>query len=366
MAEITIYRYDSPDGETISDSYAKTQSPNNNDPSVPKFKSAKEMADYLVANASYTFEKPSEGTTSTEGFFEGINKIMEGYSTNTDEVTIPDDLATPKQIEDLVPWLAGKGDLLDVYTDSYIETGSGDFAIAAVRASENYATYYPGITRDDGSIRMTETQYETTREGYFRVLLENGLNPTVFDSAGKVAELIAGDVDVPEFRTRIENTRTAFVDNPKANEIKSWYQANFGVDLSDNAVFAAALDPEVSRAILLNQIDQAELGAEAALRNLDLNTNQAQRLLQAGITEEGATRLFARSADAISRLSALSAKQGRKKVIDLGFTLETDVFQNPVEQREQAAILAQQASLSSASVGAAKTQGGAVAGLEEV
>ncbi len=29
-----------------------------------------------------------------------------------------------------------------------------------------------------------------------------------------------------------ENTRTAFVDNPKANEIKSWYQANFGVDLS--------------------------------------------------------------------------------------------------------------------------------------
>ncbi len=349
MAEITIYRYDSPDGETISDDYARTQSPNNNDPSVPKFKSAKEMADYLVANASYTFEKPSEGTTSTEGFFEGINKIMEGYSTNTDEVTIPDDLATPKQIEDLVPWLAGKGDLLDVYTDSYIETGSGDFAIAAVRASENYATYYPGITRDDGSIRMTETQYETTREGYFRVLLENGLNPTVFDSAGKVAELIAGDVDVPEFRTRIENT-----------------QANFGVDLSDNAVFAAALDPEVSRAILLNQIDQAELGAEAALRNLDLNTNQAQRLLQAGITEEGATRLFARSADAISRLSALSAKQGRKKVIDLGFTLETDVFQNPVEQREQAAILAQQASLSSASVGAAKTQGGAVAGLEEV
>ena len=102
MAEITIYRYDSPDGETISDDYARTQSPNNNDPSVPKFKSAKEMADYLVANASYTFEKPSEGTTSTEGFFEGINKIMEGYSTNTDEVTIPDDLATPKQIEDLV------------------------------------------------------------------------------------------------------------------------------------------------------------------------------------------------------------------------------------------------------------------------
>ena len=89
---------------------------------------------------------------------------------------------------------------------------------------------------------MTETQYEQTREGYFRVFLENGLNPTVFDAAGKFAELIAGDVSVPEFRTR-EKTRQAFIDNPIADEIKSYYSANFGIDMDDNAVLVAGLDP---------------------------------------------------------------------------------------------------------------------------
>ena len=117
-------------------------------------------------------------------------------------VDIPEFVPTPNQIESLVPWLAGKGDLLQVYTDAYIETGSGDFAIAAVRQSESYSTFYPGITRDDGSLRMNETQYESTREGFFRILLENGLNPTIFDGLGKVASLIAGDVSVPEFKTR--------------------------------------------------------------------------------------------------------------------------------------------------------------------
>ena len=310
---------------------------------------------------------PVSGLTSTQDFFDSLTAIFENYATPEDdeEIEIEEEILTPGQIEDLVPWLKGKGDLLQSYTDAYVETGNGDFAIASVRQSEDYNKYYPGITRDDGSLRMTETEYETTREGYFRILLENGLNPTVFDAMGKVAELIAGDVDVPEFRTRIETTRTAFVDNPKADEIKAYYQANFGVDLSDNAVFAAALDPDMSRSILMNQIDQAELGAEAALRNLDLNTNQAQRLLQAGITEEGATRLFARSADSISRLSALSASQGRKRAIDLDFVLESQVFQDPEEQRAEQQILAQQQSLSTAKTGARKTQGGAVAGLEE-
>ena len=292
--------------------------------------------------------------------------MMDNYGKQDDDVQdIPETVLTPKQIADLVPWLAGKGDLLQTYTNNYIETGSGDFAIAAVRQSEEYNKYYPGITRMDGSLRMNETQYEQTREGYFRILLENGLNPIVFDSAGKVAELIAGDVDVPEFRTRIEATRQAFVDNPKAAEIKAYYQTNFGVDLSDNAVFAAALDPLMSRSILLNQIDIAELGAEAALKNLDLNTEQARRLLQAGITEEGSIRLFARSAEAIKRLTALSAAQGRTAPINLQQQLDVQVFQDPTAQLTEQRILQQQASLSSLQTGAAKAQEGAVIGLEE-
>ena len=299
-----------------------------------------------------------------DDFFTKLNDAL-GRFGQPNPVDIPEFVPTPNQIESLVPWLAGKGDLLQVYTDAYIETGSGDFAIAAVRQSESYSTFYPGITRDDGSLRMNETQYESTREGFFRILLENGLNPTIFDGLGKVASLIAGDVSVPEFKTRVEQARAAFVDNPLAEEIKSYYTANFDINLSDNAVFAAALDPDMSIAILSNQIDQAEIGAEAALRNLDLNTTQAQRLLQAGITQQGASRLFARGADTIGTLNRLSRIQNRDVSFNVEDVIQSQVFQDPESIREQNLLIAQQASGSSVVLGAARTQSGAVAGLEE-
>ena len=137
------------------------------------------------------------------------------------------------------------------------------------------------------------------------------------------------------------------------------------MDLDDTAVLVAGLDPDMSVAILTNQIQQAELGAEAALRNLDLNTQQAQRLLQAGITQEGASRLFARSADKIGQLNRLSRQQGRNTPITLQDVLQTDVYQDPAAARQQQAIVAQQASLSSLQAGARRNQSGAVAGLEE-
>ena len=327
---------------------------------------SKEDLDRLLGEG-YSMTDPattSEGVTSNEDFFDKLESIFSDYG-KKDALETPEEVVTPAQIEDIVPWLAGKGSLLQTYTDSYIETGNATFAIGAVRASAEYAEFYPGIKRDDGSVRMTETQYEQTREGYFRVFLENGLNPTVFDAAGKFAELIAGDVSVPEFRTRVEKTRQAFIDNPIADEIKAYYSANFGIDMDDNAVLVAGLDPDMSVSILTNQISQAELGAEAALRNLDLNTQQAQRLLQAGITQEGASRLFARSADKIATLNRLSRQQSRTTPITLQDVLQSDVYQDPAAARQQQTILAQQASLSSLQAGARKTQGGAVAGLEE-
>lgn len=325
------------------------------------------ISENLVGNYDPTTEssQPTDAVTSNEDFFDRLEGIFADFGKASEPLDAPEEVFTPTQIEDVVPWLKGKGSLLQTYTDNYIETGNATFAISAVRASPDYKIFYPGIMRDDGSIRMNETQYEQTREGYFRVFLENGLNPTVFDAAGKFAELIAGDVSVPEFRTRVEKTRQAFIDNPIADEIKSYYSANFGMDLDDTAVLVAGLDPDMSVAILTNQIQQAELGAEAALRNLDLNTQQAQRLLQAGITQEGASRLFARSADKIGQLNRLSRQQGRNTPITLQDVLQTDVYQDPAAARQQQAIVAQQASLSSLQAGARRNQSGAVAGLEE-
>ena len=75
--------------------------------------------------------------------------------------------------------------------------------------------------------------------------------------------------------------------------------------------------------------------------------------------------MFARSADKIATLNRLSRQQSRTTPITLQDVLQSDVFQDPAAARQQQSILAQQASLSSLQTGARKTQGGAVAGLEE-
>lgn len=329
-----------------------------------------------LTTASTTASTTTSTTTSTtnnnlddddldlSGFFEKLNDTINNFATSSRDEE-PDFVPTPKQIEDLIPWLAGKGGLLQEYTNAYIETGNADFALAAVRNTEEYALYYPGIKRSDGSLRMNEAQYEQTREGYYRVLLENDLNPLVFEEAGKVASLISGDVTVSQFKTRIESARTAFRDNPIAEEIKAYYQANFNVNLTDNAIFAAALDPDISIAILQNRIAQSELGAEAALKNLDLTSEQAQRMLQAGITQSGGQRFFARASDYIQQLNRLRIAQGRTNEIDLQSVISSDISQDPAAQREQQRILQQQASQSSATVGAYRSQSGEVAGLLE-
>ena len=332
------------------------------------------IAENLFENESYGVTGTTSGTDMDKGdasptddlssFFTKLNETISsiGRQDREDEPTF---VPTPKQIEDIVPWLSGKGGLLQSYVDSYIETGNAEFALGAVRNTEEYALYYPGIKRVDGSLRMNEAQYEQVREGYYRILLENDLNPLVFEEAGKVSALIAGDVSVSEFKTRIESARTAFTDNPIAEEIKEYYSANFQIDLTDNAVFAASLDPDISISILQNQISQAQLGAEAALRNLDLTTEQAQRLLQAGITQSGGQRLFARASDYIQQLNRLRMAQGRPNEINLQDIINTEVQQDPAAQREQERILQQQASESSVVTGAFKNQQGQVAGLTE-
>ena len=361
MAQVTVYTADGQFSTTAND--------------TPREGEARSELERLLAGdipgregyVGGTQTAPSslpESFTSNQDFFGKLEDVMSNFGNNLSNEEI-EDVATPEQIEDLVPWLAGKGSLLQTYTDQYIETGSADFAIAAVRQSDEYASFYPGITRNDGSLRMSETQYEQTREGFFRILLENGLNPTVFDNAGKVSQLIQGDVSVAEFKTRVEQSRRAFKDNPIADQIKEYYSANFNVELSNDALFTAALDPDMSIGILTNQIDQAELGAEAALRNLDLSTTQAQRLIQAGITQEGSSRLFARGADAIGQLNKISRMQNRQTVIGLTDVIDAQVYQDPAAIREQGQILAQQQSASSMATGAARLQSGEVKGLTE-
>ena len=122
--------------------------------------------------------------------------------------------------------MRNKGNLLQVYVDTWAETGNDQLALQAVRDSDEYETYFPGNSRIDpttgeaAGIRYDEATYTALTDAYDRAFIEAGLNPDVFREAEVYPALVSGDVGSQELTSRINAAREAFIDNPLAEKLE--------------------------------------------------------------------------------------------------------------------------------------------------
>jgi len=202
----------------------------------------------------------------------------------------------------LLPWLPES--LIQIYADSFSETQNSDIAIAEVRKSPEYKVAFPKNVRDDGTVRLSEQDYAAVKESYGLTVEDYGLNAEYFDDT--FSELIEKGIAPNEFRARIEAARSGIVENLPA--VKDYYSTNFGMDLSDNQIFASIIDPTVGEAILEGRITQAQIGGEAASRGFDLSPEEVQALEKAGLTQSQARQLFAAAETEVPRLAALTRR----------------------------------------------------------
>lgn len=277
---------------------------------------------------------------------------------------------TVEQAGQLVPFMRNKGNLLQIYVDTWAETGNDQLALQAVRDSDEYETYFPGNTRIDPStgqesgIRYTEAQYTALTDAYDRAFIEAGLNPDVFREAEVYSALVAGDVGSEELTFRINSARLAFVDNPLAEEVRAYYSQNFDIEMTDSALLASALDPSVGEDILRKNISVAQIGAEASAKAFDITLQESERLYQLGVTGSKAAQLFSQAETLLGQVESLAAAQGRQQ-LGISEYLQAEAFGSPQQQQRFRNILAQQATESAAVLGARRTQQGAVTGLTE-
>ena len=277
---------------------------------------------------------------------------------------------TVEQAGQLVPFMRNKGNLLQTYVDTWAETGNDQLALQAVRDSDEYETYFPGNYRIDPStgqqagIRYTEAQYTALTDAYDRAFIEAGLNPDVFRDAEVYPALVAGDVGSQELTARINSARQAFIDNPLAEEVRAYYAQNFDIEMTDSALLASALDPSVGEGIINKNIAVAQIGAEASAKAFDITLQESERLYQLGVTGTKAAQLFSQAETLLGRVETLAAAQGREQ-LGISEYLQAEAFGSPQESQRFRNILAQQATESSAVLGARRTQQGAVTGLTE-
>jgi len=267
--------------------------------------------------------------------------------------------STFEQAKGLYPYLDER--LVRLFLNKYAESGNERLALAEMRADPIMAEIYPGIKRNDGSLRMTEQEYVAAVDNMKATVRTYNLNPNEF--ADDIAQAISGDVSPLEFRQRMEAGYEGVVNN--IPQVKQAYLENFGIDLPDESIFAMFVSPNVSTKILEGQIRASQVIGEAENAGLGGITAQVgQSLVQQGLTQEGARKGFGQAALTLEGLQGAAARQGRRGPTASEYVEATQLGQAE-ELKNLQNITSQIQSESAAILGAARTQTGQVVGLEE-
>tara|TARA_B100001939_G_scaffold109334_1_gene94486 strand:+ start:7782 stop:8606 length:825 start_codon:yes stop_codon:yes gene_type:complete len=243
----------------------------------------------------------------------------------------------------LFPYLPDE--VINKYVDYYAESDRNiDVALGKLRQDPVYDDYFPGNKRADRTVRYNEAEYLAVKESYKLSLEDYGLNPELFDDT--FSNLIAGDVSPSEFKGRID----VVFEGIKSNipQVKEFYSANYGIDLTDEAIFASAIKPELGEQILNKQVAVSQIGGEARRAGFGdiISLEKAQELQAAGITQAQARQLFQEAQLEVPRIQELQARGGREveDVFGVEDFTEAAVFRSPEELEQVRVLEAEEAS----------------------
>lgn len=245
------------------------------------------------------------------------------------------------------PWMPVE--LIDVWYQEFLSLGGSSVPGSAENAAEiirqdpkyrkQYDSYFPGNRRDDGSLRLYEEAYRSRIQGYENALLGVGVNPERFSD--KFPGLISGDVTITELTNRVEDRYERIKDG--LTEIRDYYAANFAMDMTDSAIVASFLDPDIGDAILERRIAISEIGGEAAIRGFGLELEASRSLQQAGVSRPDAQNLFGQAATDVPVLDVLARRHNDPDDdFDIFEFTRASVFDDPEERRRMRRLIAQE------------------------
>lgn len=266
----------------------------------------------------------------------------------------------------------GEG-LIDVFLNEY-DTNGGDVdeSLRAMRSTQMYKDMFPGIFREDGTtLRFTtntpELDYVKMKEDYFNALEDYNLNPQFF--ADKITDLFKFDVDPGTFTGRLKTAYDSLFNQFDA--VKAYYVENYpgqfpSVDnITDEAIFASFISEDISKDIIAQRINVSEIGGAFRDEDFTISTQQAQRLISAGLSGEGAQVIAQRAESQLPRLQRLARRfTGREDIFGLSEFIESEVFGGGVAEQLKERLEAEQRTVFTQEGGAAATQAG-ITGLVE-
>jgi hypothetical protein len=200
--------------------------------------------------------------------------------------------------------------LVDVYMDAFVQFGDRpDLALAEVRNGAGRKAYdleFPGIRREDGSLRMSEQEYFSTSQSYKATLAQRGLNPERFSA--QFANLIESDVSANEFESRVQAVNEGI--NQQSENIRQAFASSSGIaEFSNEAVLASLLDPEgVGRELLERRIGMSQISGTARDFGFTISSDRSALLDARNLGLAGAQDFFAQAQSVTRDLSSVARR----------------------------------------------------------
>ncbi len=190
-------------------------------------------------------------------------------------------------------------------------TNSATTATEVVRNSAEYDSYFPGMRREDGSLRYEynpEATYFNNIEAYRNAVQGVDVNPALLEE--EYIALIKGDVSPQEFNQRVNVLADRIDMGSVGSDIRNWYAENYGIDMTNSGIIASLMSDRVNSAVLERNITMSEIGGEASMRNYDITNRFVGMLADQGMDRQQADQLFGSAEKMLPMLSSLAARHG--------------------------------------------------------
>lgn len=166
------------------------------------------------------------------------------------------------ELRQMFPWLDQMGFTPEFFQDLAAGAASADEVISKLRTAPQYKARFPGLWRQDGSLRMNEAQYLAREQDFRTVLRQAGYAESYVDAQSLVG-FFDNELDPNELRDRLTTYRSIQEAGPG---IKDTFYVYAGLNVTDDDLYAAAVDPAAAQRL------QSEFNARSAATAPDYET----------------------------------------------------------------------------------------------
>lgn len=177
--------------------------------------------------------------------------------------------------------------------ESYVKEGlDGDAVLAMIRDTQEYKDRFPAMAALRGKQRaISEAAYIDFERNAAGLERAYGL-PSGMLGKDAVTNLLTNEVSAQELENRV--TMAAAGAFQASQEMRDTFRDYYGIE--SGGLTAYFLDPEKALPLLNKQYASAQIGAEAQMQDFAIASGTAERLNEAGITQQEARQGFAQTA----------------------------------------------------------------------